>query len=121
MIVLVLGREQDREASLRETAPNVFQQVLFEQNTLSILKFKVVLHDERMAGHATNEPRFASLPDHGLEEMIPANFDVARSARGAASTKQNILARGFQEVVLDFVWPSRVVSAGTAKCLRIGA
>ena len=48
--MLIFGSEKYAETILRETAPNVFHQVAFDQDTRRILQFQVISNAKRLIG-----------------------------------------------------------------------
>src|SRR5437867_4421752 len=118
---LILRGQHNRVTCLRKTAPGVFQDVAFEQHTLSILQFKVVFYDERSTISSTHEPRCSGHPLQRFEEMVAADLDVGGSARGRPPPKKNALRSCFQEAVHDFVRTAWINSAAALHRLRISA
>ena len=103
-VSLVLGRQQNREAGLGESAPVVFEEIVFKQHALSILKFKEILHNKRAAISATNESGLPLHPGDGLKQVVMANFDITRVSGGLATSQEDAFAGSFEEVVDDLEW-----------------
>src|SRR5437762_3215569 len=115
---LILGSQQNRGAGLGEATPGVFEDVRFEQDPLSILKFKVVLHNEGIAVGPSDIPRLTFHPDDGLEHVIAPNLDVGRGHRGGTASKENAFARGLEEVIDNLEGSCGLVAA--TSCDRLG-
>src|ERR1700756_1052323 len=118
---LILGTEQNCRTVLGEAAPGVFQDVRFEQNPLSILKFKVILHNEGIARGPPDVSRLTFHPDHGFEQVIAPNLDVCRGDRGCAASKENAFAGGLEEVIDNLEGSSGLVAATSGNRLGIHA
>src|ERR1700689_335103 len=69
---LIFRRNQDRVPKLREPSPRVFENVRIEQHALPIFELEMILYDKRRRGEAG----LALHPEHGLEQMIEADFHV---------------------------------------------
>ena len=71
---LVLGRQQNVGADLREAAPSVFHNVSFHQGPGSVLHLVMVLHGKGCA----EEAGVGWVPRHRLIQMVAADFNVSR-------------------------------------------
>src|SRR6266496_1990190 len=112
-VFLIFRTEEDGVTVLAESSPRIFKDVAFEQNALSILQLKQVLHDERPAGRASDKARFSGLPDQWFEKMIAANLDVSWRCRGRSAAEQDVFTRGLKKIVYDFEWAAgRVATTG---------
>ena len=106
---------------MRESAPGVFQDVAFKQDALSILQFKEVLDDESIAIGAAYVARLPWAPTLGLEHVIMSNLDVPWTQVGCPAPKQDVLRRGFQEVIQDLIRSHGKVPNPAQDGLRIRA
>src|SRR5579872_2867950 len=100
-LCLVLRPQQNGKAGLREPAPAVFEEVAFENDPLRVLELKQVLGDERTTVDAANESRLTLHPDHGLEQVVVADFDIRGREGGFASAHHDALAGGLEIIVDD--------------------
>src|SRR5260370_37094042 len=72
---LIFGRQQDREALLRETTPAILQNVCLEQNAHPTLQFEEILDDKRTAIAAADKAGLSSHPDHRLGQDVSPDPD----------------------------------------------
>jgi len=98
-VTIVLGGRDDGETGLRKSSSSIFHDVAFDQNTLHILKFQMIL-DHKLD---SDETGLAGQPDHGLEEMVASNLDVGWSLRGSTAAEDDAFSGRFQKVVYDLV------------------
>src|SRR5580704_7135456 len=117
--VLVLGSQKYGMARLAETSPDVLHQIVLGQHTHGILEFHVVLDNKRIAFAPTLKRRVPRHPLPGLEEVIEMDGDVGRSRRRCCTAEHNGFARGFQEVVFDFIRTILVVPRTAAHRVRV--
>src|SRR5439155_21142545 len=97
--VLVPQREDDREARLR-VSPVVLEEIALDEYPAGILELEQVLD----CPGDTRERRIAHLPAQGFGDVVAANLDVGGREipdDRVASPEQQILAGGFQVVVVD--------------------
>src|SRR6266576_2505564 len=118
---LILGSQQNRGTGLGEAAPTVFKNIRFEQDTLSILKFKEILRNERVVFGPPNVSRLTSHPNHRFEEVIAPNFDVGRGDRGCIASEKNAFAGGLEEVIDDLEGSCGLVAVTSGNRLGICA
>src|ERR1039458_10661309 len=88
---LILGRQQDGKARLRETTPTVLHNVAIDQNTLRVFQFEEIFYNEWIP---VCSPHVSGLPFHPgqrLEHVILANLNISRRRSGRASTEQDVL------------------------------
>jgi len=67
LIILILRRQENGETRLRESSPYIFEDVVFEQDPLSVLKFEQVLDDKWFSRSPTDEPFAPLLPNPRFE------------------------------------------------------
>ena len=118
---LILGGEQNAEAGLAEASPAVFHKIRLDKHANRILEFKVILDDEGMAVRSADEVRVARHPLPRFPEVIVQDFDVGGGQGGRSAAKQDGLARGFQEIVLDLEGTILGVADASGDRMSVGA
>src|ERR1019366_9101581 len=94
-VSLVLGLQQNRKAGLGESAPVVFEEIVFKQHALSILKFKEILHNKRAAISATNESGLPLLPVEGFKQVVRAISNTPRLSGALSPPREDAFAGTF--------------------------
>src|SRR5438094_873932 len=118
---LILWRQQDGESILTEASPGVFHHIAFQQNSLSIFQFKVILHDERVTIASSYEIGLFRLPVHRPEHVIAPQLDIGGDQRRWSTAKDNVFRRCLEKIIDDLVGPHRIIPVAAADGLRIGA
>src|ERR1035438_10276157 len=99
MRILILRRQQNLEAVLRESTPRILQDIAFHQSPRTVLEFQIVFHDVR----DPNEIRITSIPRWRFVEVVPADFYVSWRRAPASTPKHHTFSRRLQIIVYDLV------------------
>src|ERR1700722_354882 len=121
LIILILRREQNGESRLREPTPDIFENIVFEQNSLRILELEQILHNKRFPRRSPHEPLASQFPDQRLEKMIAPNLDIRRRTRRLPPAKHDVFAGGFEKVIDDLVRAHRAAAQTTRNSLGVKA
>lgn len=119
-IVLVLGSEQNGVTGLAEASPEVLREVAVNQHSYRILEFDVILDDERIAVCSSDKRRAPLHPLPWLPEVVAEDLDIGWSLGGRSAAEQDLLTRGFQEVILDQVRTVLSIAESGIHSVRIG-
>ena len=65
----------------------------------AFFKFEEILDDKWVSVGSAHVARLALQPGERLEEVVLTDLNVARSGRAQRAAEDDVLARGFEEVV----------------------
>src|ERR1700723_233512 len=120
-VALASRGEQDGKAGLRESAPTVLHEIRLEEHANTAFQLQMILDDDWIAAAGRGIAGFAFFPEHGAEEMVPANLEVGGIDFGSGAAKEDVLSRGFEKIVEDLESADGDLGVSAAEGRGIGA